>query len=149
MKKQALWVLSVMALVFTITDSSSEAARPTMVDVAEKLYKNATTESFANRCKANGGKLEAEGDRHTCSTAQMTSIVRFSGEGPTSVSVHKKGLHKEVIGQLKRKLGAPSSVKTLGPMKMHFWFTKDANVSVGFQTKGEGRATMVSFRSPR
>ena len=78
----------------------------------------------------------------------MTSIVRFGDDRPKSVTVHKKGLHKEVVSQLKRKLGAPSSVKILGPMKMHFWFTKKANVSVGFQTKGEGRATMVSFRSP-
>ena len=148
MKNQALWMVSAAALVFTIANSSSEAARPTMVDVAEKLYRNATPQSFAGRCKANRGKLEADGDRHTCSSVNMTSIVRFSDDRPKSVTVHKKGLHKEVVGQLKRKLGAPSSVKTLGAMKMHFWFTKDASVSVGFQTSSESRSTMVSFRSP-
>ena len=59
MKNQALWVLGAAALVSTITNSRTEAARPTMVDVAEKLYQNATAESFASRCKANRGALAA------------------------------------------------------------------------------------------
>jgi hypothetical protein len=32
---------------------------------------------------------------------------------------------------------------------MHFWFTKDANVSVGLQSSAQSRSTMVTFRSPK
>ena len=53
---------------------------------------------------------------------------------------------KEVLSQLRRKYGPPSSVKTLGAMKMYFWFTKEASVSVGIQSSPEGRSTMVTFR---
>lgn len=149
MRNRLLWAVGAAMVAMTMTTVGSEAASATMVDIAERLYRKATPESFAEQCKGSAAKLEIEGERHSCAKPQMTSIVRFEGESPTDVTVYRKGLHKEVLGQLKRKLGAPSSVKTLGAMKMHFWFTKDASVSVGLQDSARSRSTMVSFRSPK
>ena len=148
MRNRLLWVLGASALAFAMTGPGASAAGGTMVDVAESLYRKATPDSFDERCKGSGAKLEVEGDRHSCSKPQLTTIVRFQGTEPSDVTVFKKGLHKEVIGQLTRKLGQPSSVKTLGAMKMHFWFTDKASVSVGLQSSAKSRSTMVSFRSP-
>jgi len=119
-----------------------------MVDVAEQLYKNATPESFDRKCTARGAKLEVDGNRHACSKGPGTTIVRFSGDEVIDVTVHKKGIQKGALGQIKRKLGGPDSVKTLGAMKMHFWFAKDATISLAFQSSSESRSTMLSFRSP-
>jgi hypothetical protein len=77
-----------------------------------------------------------------------TTIVRFAGDKATDVTVHKKGIQKGAFAQINRKLGAPSSVKTLGAMRMHFWFTKDATIALAFQSSAASRSTMVSFRSP-
>ncbi len=149
MRNRLLWVLGAAMVTTAMTSASSDAASATMVDVAERLYRKATPESFDEQCKGAGAKLEVDGERHSCTKPQLTSIARFDGAGVTDVTVYKKGLHNEVVGQLKRKLGAPNSVKTLGAMKMHFWFTEDVNVSVGFQSSAQSRSTMVSFRSPK
>ena len=146
MREAFLWVFSAAILTTAMTGASSDAAGATMVDVAERLYRKATPESFDAQCKGAGAKLEVEADRHSCTKPQVTSIARFEGSAATDVTVYQKGLHKEVIGQLRRKLGPPSSEKTLGAMKMHFWFTEDASVSVGLQSSAKSRSTMVSFR---
>ena len=119
-----------------------------MVDIAERLYKSATPDSFDRKCAGPGAKLEVDGNRHTCSKGLDTTIVRFAGDKATDVTVHEKGIQKGVLGQIKRKLGAPNSVKTMGAMKMHFWFTKNATVALAFQSSSQSRSTMVSFRSP-
>ena len=149
MRNGALLALGAAMLTVAMTSASSDAASATMVDVAETLYRKATPESFGQQCKGAGAKLEVEGERHTCAKPQMTTIARFDGGAANDVTVYQKGLHTEVVGQLKRKLGPPNSVKTLGAMKMHFWFTKDANVSVGLQSSAQSRSTMVTFRSPK
>lgn len=128
--------------------SGSQAAGPTMVDVAEQLYKRATPESFDRKCTGPGAKLEVDGDRHVCSKDLETTIVRFAGDKVIDVTVHEKGIQKGALGQIKRKLGGPDSVKTLGAMKMHFWFTKDATIALAFQSSAKSRSTMLSFRSP-
>lgn len=148
MTKRFSLALCAVALSAIMPGSTTGAAKATMVDVAESLYTKATPSSFDQRCKGADAELEVSGDRHTCKRSKLTTIVRFSNEAPREVTVFKKGLHKEVISQLKRKLGAADSVKSLGAMKMHFWFTKKANVSVGLQSSAESRATMVSYRSP-
>jgi hypothetical protein len=74
--------------------------------------------------------------------------VRFAGDKVTDVTVHKKGIQKGALDQIKRRLGPPNSVKTLGAMKMHFWFTKDATIALAFQSSSQSRSTMVSFRAP-
>jgi hypothetical protein len=148
MKIRLLFVVGALVWTAGAMTSSSEAAGPTMVDVAERLYKNATPDAFDRKCTGPGAKLEVEGDRHTCSKKLDTTIVRFAGTKVTDVTMHKKGIQKGVLGQIKRKLGAPNSVKTLGAMKMHFWFTKDATIAVAFQSSAMSRSTMVSFRSP-
>lgn len=142
--------LVVSALVFAAgaMASSSRAAAPTMVEMAERLYKNATPDSFDRKCSGPGAELEVEGNRHTCSKKLDTTIVRFAGDKATDVTVHKKGIQRGVLGQMKRKLGAPNSVKTLGAMKMHFWFTKNATIALAFQSSAMSHSTMVSFRSP-
>ena len=146
MKNRMLFCAAVLALV--ATTAGSEAKEPTMVDVAKRLHQNATPESFDRKCAGKGVKLEVAGDRHACSKPKATMIVTFAGEDPSQVTVVKKGVHKDVVAQLRRKHGAPSSVKTMGAMKMYFWFTKEANVSVGIQSSPESRSTMVSFRPP-
>lgn len=148
MRTRNAWVLGVAALLAVVMSPRAGASSKSMVDVAEALYGNATPESFDRQCKRSGATLEVTGDRHTCTKPIQTTIVRFGGDTASNVSVYRKGLHKEVIGQLRRRLGAPSSVKMLGAMKMHFWFTEKANVSVGFQSSPESRSTMVSYRSP-
>jgi hypothetical protein len=148
MRNRLVCGLSAIALSAGLMSSGSGAAEATMVELAEKLYRNASPESFDRQCNGSGAKLAVAENRHTCSKQQLTTIVRFEGNRATNATVVKKGLHKEVVGQLKRKLGAPDSVKTLGAMKMHFWFTEDASVSVGLQSSTKSRSTMVSFRSP-
>jgi hypothetical protein len=148
MKNRLLFVVGVLALTIGTMTSSSRAAEPTMVDVAQRLYKNATPDSFDRKCAGPGAELKVDGNRHACSKASDTTIVRFAGDKVIDVTVHEKGLRKDALGQIKRKLGAPSSVKTLGAMKMHFWFTKDATVVLAFQSSSQSRSTMVSFRSP-
>ena len=147
MKNRLLWV-GMLAFAAALLSSGSSAAGPTMVDVAQRLYRKATPESFDRQCKGAGAKLEVTGDRHSCEKPQLTTIVRFAEGEVTNATVFKKGLHKQVVSQIRRKLGAPDSVKTLGAMKMHFWFTKDASISVAFQSSAKSRSTMVSFRSP-
>jgi len=149
MRNRLLWTFGATVLVAAMMSGSSDAASATMVDVAETLYRKATPESFDAQCKGSSATLEVDGGRHSCTKPQQTSIVRFDGESLTDVTVVRKGLHQEVVGQLKRKLGAPNSVKTLGAMKMHFWFTKDASVSVGLQQSAKSRSTLVSFRAPK
>lgn len=146
MNKRLYFVVGVLALTVAVVTSSSEAAGPTMVDEARKLYEKATPESFDEKCKEGGATLEVNGDRHTCTKARGTSIVHLTGSEAREVTVFQKGIQKAVVGQIKRKLGAPDSVKTLGAMKMHFWFTEDASISVGFQSSAQSRSTMVSFR---
>ena len=148
MNNQLFFVVGALLLAAGAMTSSSRATGPTMVDVAERLYKRATPDSFDRKCAGPSAKLEVDGNRHTCSKGLDTTIVRFAGEKVTDVTVHKKGIQKGVLGQIKRKLGAPNSVKTMGAMKMHFWFTKNATVAVAFQSSAESRSTMVSFRSP-
>ena len=146
MKHRLLFCVAAMAI--AATTSSSAAKEPTMVDVAQRLHKHATPDSFDRKCAGPGAKLEVTGARHACSKSQGTMVVRFAGDQASEVTVFKKGIHKNVLAQLRRKHGAPSSVKTLGAMKMYFWFTKDASVSVGIQSSPESRSTMVSFRPP-
>lgn len=146
MKERLLFCVAAMAIA-TMT-SGAGAKEPTMVDVAQRLHKNATPDGFDRKCAGKGAKLEVTGDRHSCSKPKGTTVVRFAGEEPSEVTVFKKGIHKDVLSQLKRKHGAPSSIKTLGAMKMYFWFTKEASVSVGIQSSPESRSTMVSFRPP-
>jgi hypothetical protein len=148
MKNRLLFVVGALVLTTGAMVSGSSAAGPTMADVAERLYKNATPDSFDRKCKGPGAELKVDGNRHTCSKASDTTIVRFAGEKATDVTVVKKGIDQGALGQMKRKLGAPDSVKTLGAMKMHFWFTEDATVAVAFQSSAKSRSTMVSFRSP-
>ncbi|MGB8328560.1 MAG: hypothetical protein WCE62_00425 [Polyangiales bacterium] len=147
MKNRLLFVVGALVFTAVAMASGSGAAAPTMVDLAQRLYKNATPESFDSKCTGPGAKLAVDGDRHTCSTVD-TTIVRFAGTQVTDVTVHKKGIHKEALDQIKRKLGAPDSVKPLGAMKMHFWFTADATVVLAFQSSAKSRSTMISFRSP-
>ncbi|KPK17263.1 MAG: hypothetical protein AMJ62_02080 [Myxococcales bacterium SG8_38] len=148
MKNGMLFVVGALVFTAAASSSGSQAAGPTMVDVAEQLYKNATPESFDRKCTGPGAKLEVDGDRHTCSKDPDTTIVRFAGDKVTDVTVHKKGIQKAVLGQIKSKLGGPDSVKTLGAMKMHFWFAKDATIALAFQSSAQSRSTMLSFRSP-
>ena len=148
MRNGLLFVASVLLLTVWAMTSSSRAAGPTMVDVAERLYKSATPDSFDHKCTGPGAELEVDGNRHTCSKGPDTTIVRFAGDKVTDVTLHKKGIQKGVLGQIKRKLGAPNSVKTMGAMKMHFWFTKNATVALAFQSSSQSHSTMVSFRSP-
>ncbi len=143
MKNRLLWCVAAMAIAVA---ASAGAKEPTMVDVAQRLYERATPNSFDGRCAGAGAKLEVTGDRHSCSKPKGTTVVRFAGEERPEATVFKKGIHKEVISQLRRKYGPPSSVKTLGAMKMYFWFTKDTSVSVGIQSSPESRSTMVTFR---
>jgi hypothetical protein len=149
MRTAGLWVFGAVALLALALGSRADAGSMTMVDVAEQLYRQATPESFDRQCKRSGAKLEVTGERHACTKPKQTTIVEFGGEAPNTATVYRKGLHQGVVGQLERKLGTASSVKTLGAMTMHFWFTKKANVSVGFQRSTESRSTMVSYRSPR
>ena len=137
-----------LALMAALQVSNSRAKASSMVDVAQRLYANAAPASFDAKCKGTGVELEVEGERHTCTRPDGASIVRFSGDDVTQVSVYRKGIRKDAFGQIKGKLGKPDSVKTLGALKMHFWFTKEATVTVGFQSSAESRSTMVSFRSP-
>lgn len=148
MRNGLLFGIGALLLLAGATSSGSRAAAPTMVDVAERLYKNATPDSFDRKCAGPAAQLEVDGDRHTCTKDLETTIVRFADGRVTDVTLHKKGIHKGVLSQIKRKLGAPDSVKPLGAMKMHFWFTKDATVAVAFQSSAKSRSTMVSFRSP-
>jgi hypothetical protein len=148
MKNRLLFVVGVLALTTGAMTSSSRAAEPTMVDVAQRLYKNATPDSFDRKCTGPGAELKVDGNRHTCSKGSNTTIVRFAGDKAIDVTMHEKGIRKEALGQIKRKLGAPNSVKTLGAMKMHFWFTGEATVALAFQSSSQSRSTMVSFRSP-
>ena len=117
-----------------------------MVDVAQRLYEHATPDSFDGKCAGPGAKLEVSGDRHRCSKPKATTVVKFSADKGSEATVFKKGIHKEVLSQLRRKYGPPSSVRTLGAMKMYFWFTKDTSVSVGIQSSPESRSTMVTVR---
>ena len=144
MKNRLLFCAAVMAI--AATTSSLQAKEPTMVDVAERLRERATPASFDCKCTGPGAKLEVTGSRHACSKPQGTTVVRFAGEEANEVTVHKKGIHESVLTQLRRKHGAPSSVKTLGAMKMYFWFTDDASVSVGIHSSAESRSTMVTLR---
>lgn len=148
MIKRIVFVCSSLALGLALMSASSRAAAPTMVDVAAALYKTATPDSFDRQCAGPEAELQVDGNRHTCSKKHDTTIVRFDGDKPTDVTVHKKGIQTGALGQIKRKLGAPNSVKTMGAMKMHFWFTKDATVALAFQSSAASRSTMVSFRSP-
>ncbi|HSN83967.1 MAG TPA: hypothetical protein VLS88_15405 [Polyangiales bacterium] len=148
MKKGLLFVVGALVLTSGATSSMSRAAEPSMVDVAERLFKNATPESFDRKCTGRGAKLEVDGNRHACSKGLDTTIVRFSGDQVADVTMHTKGIQKGVLGQIKRKLGGPDSEKTLGAMKMHFWFAKDATVALAFQSSAKSRSTMLSFRSP-
>lgn len=137
-----------LAMVAVLQVSSSSAAAPSMVEVAQRIYKNAKPESFDAKCKGKGVKLEVEGDRHSCTRPDGASIVRFAGDDPTQVTVYRKGIRKGELGEIKGKLGAPNSVKTLGAVKMHFWFTKKATVSLGFQSSSQSQSTLVGFRAP-
>jgi hypothetical protein len=148
MKNELLLVVGALALTAGVITSSARAAEPTMVDVAQRLYKSATPSSFDGKCAGQGAELAVDGDRHTCSKTSDTTIVRFAGDKVTDVTIHKKGIHKGAFDQIKRKMGPPNSVKTFGAMKMHFWFTKDATVALAFQSSSQSRSTMVSFRSP-
>jgi hypothetical protein len=154
--KDTLLMLTGAALLFTgalgvvavVQVSSSSAAAPSMVDLAQRLYKNAKPDSFDARCTGKGVKLEVEGDRHSCTRPDGASIVRFAGDDATQVTVYRKGIRKKELGKLEGKLGAPSSVKTLGAVKMHFWFTKKATVSLGFQSSSKSQSTLVSYQAP-
>ncbi|MGD8608048.1 MAG: hypothetical protein PVH21_12200 [Myxococcales bacterium] len=148
MTNRFLFVVAAAAFAAVMMAPSSRAAEPTIVDVASALYKHATPESFDRKCSGPGAELAVDGNRHTCSKKMDTTIVRFAGDKATDVTVHKKGIQKGAFAQIKRKLGAPSSVKTLGAMRMHFWFTKDATIALAFQSSAASRSTMVSFRSP-
>ena len=144
----ALLFTGVLAIVAIAQVSSSSAAAPSMVDVAQRLYANAKPKSFDAKCTGKGAKLEVEGDRHRCTRPDGASIVRFAGDDATQVTVYRKGLRKGELGKIKGKLGAPSSVQTLGAVKMHFWFTKEATVSLGFQSSSQSQSTLVSYRAP-
>jgi len=136
------------ALLAIGTASRTQAEGPSMMEVAQRLYSKAEPTSFDEHCKGKGATLEVEGDRHTCTRPNETRIVRFEGDQVTQVTVYRKGIRKETLGQIKRKLGAPDSMKTLGAMQMHFWFTKHAGISLGFQNSAESRSTMLSLRAP-
>jgi hypothetical protein len=148
MKNRMPFVVGALVFAAGVMTSASRAAGPTVVDVAEGIYRNATPDSFDRKCKGPGAELAVDGNRHTCTKNLDTTIVRFAGEKASDVTVVKKGIDQGALGQIKRKLGAPDSVKTLGAMKMHFWFTEDATVAVAFQSSAKSRSTMVSFRSP-
>ena len=98
-------------------------------------------------CRGQGNELKVTGDRHECITPARTRIVEFAGEKPSNVTVSEKGIRKGVMGDLKRRFGAPDSAKTLGPMKMHFWFADTVRVSVAFFDSQATRSTMVRFES--
>ncbi len=144
----ALLFTGALAIVAVVQVSSSSAAAPSMVDLAQRLYKNAKPDSFDASCKGKGAKLAVEGDRHSCTRPDSASIVRFSGADAKQVTVYRKGIRKAELGNIKGKLGAPNSVKTLGAVKMHFWFTKKATVSLGFQSSSKSQSTLVSFQTP-
>lgn len=148
MKHSPFIVAGALAVASLTMSASSLAKGPTMVDVARKLYVQATPDAFDRKCVGRSAKLEVTGDRHSCTEAEGATVVRFTGENATAVTVFKNGIRKEVLGQVQRKLGAADSVTTQGAMKMHFWFTKEASVTVGFQSSAKSRSTMVSFRSP-
>jgi hypothetical protein len=136
------------ALFSIVTVSSSQAEGPSMMEVAQRLYLKAEPESFDAKCKGKGATLTVDGERHTCTRPGETRIVRFNGEDVTQATVYKKGIRKDALSQLKRKHGAPDSVKTVGALRMHFWFTDKAGISLGFQDSSKSRSTMVSFRIP-
>ena len=136
------------AIVAALGASDSHAEGPSMLEVAQRLYFKAEPRSFDAKCKGKGASLVVDGDRHTCTRPDETRIVRFEGGDVTQVTVYKKGIRKEALSQIKRKHGAADSVKTLGALEMHFWFTDDAGISLGFQNSNKSRSTMVSFRAP-
>lgn len=146
--KTSIVLTGTFALVAIFTVSDADASGPSMMEVAQRLYAKAAPESFDANCKGKGASLSVEGERHTCTRASDTRIVRFDGENVTQVTVYKKGIRKETLAQLKRKHGAPDSVKTMGTMTMHFWFTEEAGISLGFQDSAKSRSTMVSYRTP-
>ena len=141
-------VAGTLAIFAAMAASGSHAEGPSMLEVAQRLYLKAEPESFDAKCKGKGASLVVEGDRHTCTRPDETRIVRFDGGEVTQVTVYKKGIRKETLGQIKRRHGAPDSVKTVGALEMHFWFTDDAGISLGFQNSIKSRSTMVSFRAP-
>ena len=143
-----MFLAGTFALFSIVTVSPSHAEGPSMMEVAQRLYLKAEPESFDAKCKGQGATLTVEGERHTCTRPGETRIVRFEGDDVSQVTVYKKGIRKEALGQIKRKHGAPDSVKTMGFLKMHFWFTDDAGISLGFQDSTKSRSTMVSFRTP-
>jgi len=132
---------------FILGVSSSSAEGPSMIDQAARLYAKATPESFDRACKGPGATLEVTGARHKCMTSVGTRIVHFEGDKPAKVTVTKNGIRKAVIGQVNRKFGKPDSVKDVGALKMHFWFTDEVRVGVAFQRSKEKRTTMVSYGS--
>lgn len=148
MKEGFLLAAAALALWTLAPISGLEAEAPTMVDLASRLYKNATPDSFDSSCRGPDSKLEVTGDRHKCVTPQSTRIVEFAGHKPTNVTVTEKGIRKGVMGQVKRRFGEPDAAKTLGAMKMHFWFTDSVRVGVAFQSSKVSRSTMVRFESP-
>ena len=119
-----------------------------MVERAAELYAKATPESFDRACRGPGTELEVNGERHACSTVQGTTIVRFTGHQVSEVTVQKKGIQKAALNQIQRRFGKPDSVKSEGAMKMHFWFTDDVRVALGFQSSKASRSTLVRFGSP-
>ena len=141
-------VLTGTFALLAIATANSHAEGPSMMEVAQRLYVKAEPEAFDSKCKGNGATLTVDGDRHTCTRPDETRIVRFEGSNVAQVTIYKKGIRKEAFGQIKRKHGAPDSVKTVGAMKMHFWFTDEAGISLGYQNSAKSRSTMVSFRTP-
>ena len=136
------------ALFAVVAATGSQAEGPSMMEVAQRLYLKAEPKSFDAKCKGKGVTLTVDGDRHTCTRPGETRIVRFKGDEVSQVTVYKKGIRKETLGQIKRKHGAPDSVKTVGALQMHFWFTDDAGISLGFQSSEKSRSTMLSLRTP-
>ena len=147
--KHAAFSAVLVVLSSTLVAASSPQVRgSSMVERAAALYAKATPESFDRACRGRAAELEVTGGRHACSTAQGTTIVRFAGDQVSEVTVQKKGIQKGALQQIQRRFGKPDSVKSEGALKMHFWFTDDVRVALGFQSSKASRSTLVSFGSP-